>query len=144
MPISTAQKKKGAPTRQSDGGRCDTMPSIGAPIIGAITADRLDSEATAPIDCPCVLGAAAFETMLCMADATAKPSRLNAITAYIIQPSVARPHRKYASVLDTNPMRASFGAPRRAISFCNRKPCTNTEATPTANSDQPFSCGVQP
>ncbi len=44
---------------------------------------------TAPIVRPCVVASAALEMMLCIAAATAKPSTLPTITAYIIQPSVA-------------------------------------------------------
>ena len=78
--------------RQSPRGKCDTKASNDGPTMGAITAIRLFSAATAPIAWPCVFGSAALDTMLWIDEAAAKPSTLMKITAYIIQPSVAAPH----------------------------------------------------
>ena len=130
--------------RQSPRGKCDTMPSSGAPSTGATTAIRLFTELTAPIVCPWLVASAALEIKLWIDAATVKPSRLHTITAYIIQPCVAAPYNAYAIVDETRPSTAS----RRALKCLSRRPsnrpCTITDVTPTTASDQPFSSGPQP
>ena len=69
------------------------MASMGAPNKGATTAISPLSELTAPMVCPWLLLSAAEEIMLCTEAVTVPPNKLTAITAYIIQPSVAAPHR---------------------------------------------------
>ncbi len=58
---------------------------------GASTAVRLDRPATAPIVWPWVFWSAALATSVCSDAPAAKPSTLQAMTAYIIQPCVAAP-----------------------------------------------------
>src|SRR5450432_1786288 len=130
--------------RQSQRGKCDTAPSSGAPIIGATTAIRLCRPLTAPIVRPCVVASAAPEMMLCIDAATVNPRTLQNTTANIIQPSVAAPQPMYASVDETSPAIARRCGENRFRSRPSSKPCTSADIRPTANSDQPFSCGPQP
>ena len=76
----------------SPGGRCDTQRSSSSATTGAQTAIRLFSDETAPAVRPWWVASAALEMMLCMAAVATPPSRLAAMTAYIIQPSLARPN----------------------------------------------------
>ena len=79
--------------RQSPLGRCDTMPSKGVASMGAKIAVRLVREFTAPSVSPWLRLSAAAEIRLCTEAATVPPSRLMPMTANIIQPSEAAPHR---------------------------------------------------
>src|SRR5690349_24330694 len=120
------------------------MPSSGAPSTGATTAIRLFSALTAPIVWPCVRASAAPEMMLWIDAVTVNPSRLAKITAYIIQPSVARPYSRYDTVDDTRPQNTRRCGENRFSRRPSRNPCVTADAMPTANSDQPFCSGPQP
>ena len=61
MACSVAQKKNGAPMRQSPLGRSETTVSRNAPTAGATTAMRLFRPPTAPSAWPWLLGSAALE-----------------------------------------------------------------------------------
>src|ERR1700676_4944898 len=50
----------------------------------------------------------------------------------------------YAVVDDTSPQTASRCGEKRLSKRPSNSPCASAEATPTANSDQPFASGPQP
>src|SRR6185436_13299575 len=144
MACSVAQKKNGAPMRQSPLGRSETTVSRDAPYAGAITAIRLFSPPTAPSAWPWLRGSAALEMMLCIEADTVAPSRLTKMIANIIQPSVAAPQKRYARVDDKSPSTARRFGLNSLSNLASSRPCTSADTMPTAASDQPFSCGPQP